>query len=229
MGRVLKIRVKYKIKFSKSGNMIYIGHLDLLKVTQRAVKRSGLPIAYSQGFNPHQQMSFALPLSLGVVSYSEVLDIELTEEVNPNEIKDKLNKSYPDGIEILSVRKFNFEEKNSASQVEVGTYEVFCEGIKDLKRSIEVLMKQDEIVVSKKTKRKDFKDTDVKHMIYELKALDENKVFLKISTGSKLNLKPELIIEHLYKLSNIKYNKLNINIVRTGMYKLIDGKCVDLI
>ncbi len=209
--------------------MIYIGHLDLLKVTQRAVKRAGIPIAYSQGFNPHQQMSFALPLSLGVKSYAEILDIQLTEEVNENDLKNKLNEAFPEGIEVLDIRKFKFEERNSASQVEVGTYEVYCENIKNLDKYIEKLMSQDEIVVAKKTKRKDFKETDVKHMVFEVKALDSNTVYLKIATGSKQNLKPELIIEQLYNLAEIPYDKLNIKITRTGMYKIVDSQCVDLI
>ncbi len=209
--------------------MIYIGHLDLLKVTQRAVKRAGLPIAYSQGFNPHQQMSFALPLSLGVESCAEILDIQLTEEVNENELKRKLNDAYPDGIEILDVRKFKFEERNSASQVEVGTYEVVCEKIQNLDEHIEQLMLKDEIIVAKKTKRKDFKDTDVKHMIFDIKTINENTVYLKIATGSKQNLKPELVIEQLYNLAKIPFDKLNIKIKRTGMFKIVDGQCVDLI
>ncbi len=209
--------------------MIYIGHLDLLKVTQRAIKRADIPIAYSQGFNPHQQMSFALPLSLGVRSYAEFLDIELTEEFDEEELKLRLNRAYPTGIEILNVRKFYFEERNSASQVEVGTYEIYCENIEHLEESIKKLMKQDEIIVAKKTKKKDYKDTDVKHMLYDIKAVNENTVFLKIATGSKLNLKPELIIEQLYKLSNIQFDKLNIKITRTGMFKVVNNECVDLI
>ncbi len=217
------------MKFSKTGKMKYIGHLDLLKVTQRAVKRANLPIAYSQGFNPHQQMSFALPLSLGVESYAEVLDIQLTKEMNENEIKNKLNEAFPKGIEILKVRKFKFEERNTASQVELGTYEVKCEGIKQLNDVVNKLMSQDEIIVAKKTKRKDFKDTDVKHMIFDIKALNENTVYLEISTGSKQNLKPELVIEKLYNLANIPFNKLNIKITRTGMYKVVNGICEDLI
>ena len=79
---------KYRLKFSKNGKMIYIGHLDLLKFFIRLIKRTQLPIAYSNGFNPHQQLTFAIPLSLGMSSYGEYLDIQLTEPVACEEIKD---------------------------------------------------------------------------------------------------------------------------------------------
>ena len=80
---------KYRLKFSKSGKMIYIGHLDLLKFFIRLIKRTQLPIAYSNGFNPHQQLTFAIPLSLGMTSYGEYLDIQLTAPVYCEEIKNR--------------------------------------------------------------------------------------------------------------------------------------------
>ncbi len=228
---VFEINIKYRIKFTKKDKMIYIGHLDLLKVTQRAIKRAGLPIAYSQGFNPHQQTSFALPLSLGVTGLSEYLDIQLVKEIEEEEILKSLNESFVEGIEILQVRKLREGEKNSASIVERGTYEVFTPDLQNIESLIEKLMGQDEILVEKKTKKKTFKTTDVKEDIFEIKKSEqnENSVFLNIATGSKKNLKPELVIEQLYKLAEVPFDKLNIKITRTGMLKEVNGEYVDLI
>ena len=105
---------KYRLKFSKSGKMIYIGHLDLLKFFIRLIKRTQLPIAYSNGFNPHQQLTFAIPLSLGMTSYGEYLDIQLTAPVDCEEIKNRCNQALPSGIEIL---KENFQKEKKIAHL----------------------------------------------------------------------------------------------------------------
>lgn len=220
--------IRYRVKFSKTDKMIYIGHLDLLKVTQRSLKRAKLPVAYSGGFNPHSQISFTLPLSLGVASVSEFFDIQLTEKMNETEIMNNLNEVLPIGMKILNVREFEPNEKNSAAEVEVGTYEIFCEGLNNLDKAIEKLLEQEKILIMKKTKQKTFVETDVKNLVYEVKKVKDNIVFLKIATGSKQNLKPELLIEKLYNLVNIPFDVLDLQITRTGMYKIIDDKMIDL-
>ena len=103
---------KYRLKFSKSGKMIYIGHLDLLKFFIRLIKRTQLPIAYSNGFNPHQQLTFAIPLSLGMTSYGEYLDIQLTAPVDCEEIKNRLHRCYNEelNIPVLDVKKICIQE-----------------------------------------------------------------------------------------------------------------------
>ena len=127
---------KYRLKFSKSGKMIYIGHLDLLKFFIRLIKRTQLPIAYSNGFNPHQQLTFAIPLSLGMTSYGEYLDIQLTAPVDCEEIKNRCNQALPSGIEILKVRELSEGEKNCASAIVAADYKVYIdkkiENLKDI-------------------------------------------------------------------------------------------------
>ena len=71
--------MKVRIKFEKRGNLRFIGHLDLMRYFQKANRRAGLPIAYSEGFSPHQIMSFAAPLSMGVESTAEYADFKLTD------------------------------------------------------------------------------------------------------------------------------------------------------
>jgi len=120
----LNNNIKYRIKFTKTGNMIFIGHLDLLKFFQRTIKRAGLPIAYSQGFNPHQLITFAIPLSLGVSSIGEYVDMQFKTEMDCDEIVSRLNDTMPLGIKILSARKLNEGEKTCAAAVEIGTYKI---------------------------------------------------------------------------------------------------------
>ena len=93
-----------RVRFAKYGAVKFIGHLDVLRYFQKAVRRSGLKIAYSQGFHPHQIMSFASPLGVGITSEGEYMDMELTADYTPQEIVDALNSAMVEGFTVLSAR-----------------------------------------------------------------------------------------------------------------------------
>ena len=90
--------------FEKTGNAVWISHLDLMRVFQRAFKRAGLPLTHTQGFNPRPSVSIALPLSVGIESRCELLDFDLEGEKVPNEeILRRLNRNLVEGVKILAV------------------------------------------------------------------------------------------------------------------------------
>lgn len=93
-----------RVRFAKYGAVKFIGHLDVLRYFQKAVRRAGLKIAYSQGFHPHQIMSFASPLGVGITSEGEYMDMELVAEYTPQEIVDTLNSAMVEGFTVLSAR-----------------------------------------------------------------------------------------------------------------------------
>ena len=93
-----------RVRFAKYGAVKFIGHLDVLRYFQKAVRRSGLKIAYSQGFHPHQIMSFASPLGVGITSEGEYMDMELVADYTPKEIVDALNEAMVEGFMVLSAR-----------------------------------------------------------------------------------------------------------------------------
>lgn len=93
-----------RVRFAKYGAVKFVGHLDVLRYFQKAVRRAGLKIAYSQGFHPHQIMSFASPLGVGITSEGEYLDMELTAEYTPKEIVEALNRTMVEGFTVLSAR-----------------------------------------------------------------------------------------------------------------------------
>ena len=93
-----------RVRFAKYGAVKFIGHLDVLRYFQKAVRRSGLKVAYSQGFHPHQIMSFASPLGVGITSEGEYMDMELTADYTPQEIVDALNSAMVEGFTVLSAR-----------------------------------------------------------------------------------------------------------------------------
>jgi radical SAM family uncharacterized protein/radical SAM-linked protein len=93
---------RVRIKYTKTGAMIFLSHLELLTLFTRAVKRAEIPVKYSQGFHPHPKFSFATALSVGVESFAEYLDIEVSPEFDPNQLKESLNRSLPDGISVVN-------------------------------------------------------------------------------------------------------------------------------
>ncbi len=222
--------IKYRLKFSKLDKMRFIGHLDLLKIFQRCIKRSNLPISFSQGFNPHQIISFALPLSLGMASTGEYTDFELEQEINPQQIIDRLNVNMPKGIEILNCRKLEKGEQNAAASVEAAFYEVAFPKFSNLLYVLENTLKQNEIIVEKKTK-KSLKEVDIRPDIFSLKDVstgDMNKIQMIISTGSNRNLKPETLVKYLYENTELEYNNYNTYYLRLDMYKKINNQFVSL-
>ena len=99
------MKVRYVIKFTKESSVKFISHLDLMRTIQRVIRRADLPMEYSKGFNPHMALSIAQPLSVGVYSDAEYMDIVLVEELEEKEIIDRLNAKTASGIKFLNARK----------------------------------------------------------------------------------------------------------------------------
>ncbi len=139
--------------FEKTGNAIYISHLDLMRMFQRAFKRAGLPLTHTQGFNPRPSVSIALPLSLGVESLCELLDFDL-EGSSPSseEICERLNAALVDGVKVLKVYEEKAKLKNLAF-LECAVSLEYDSGIPEgAKEQIETLFSQPEVIVDKKGK-----------------------------------------------------------------------------
>lgn len=225
---------RYRIKFSKLGRIRFIGHLDLLKVFQRAIKRAKLPISYSEGFNPHQKVSFAIPLPLGMESICEYVDIRLEENLQENEILVKLNEQMPIGIEILNVIKLKEEDKNAASIISAGEYLVNLDktiNIEEFNKKMEEILNLPEINIEKIVKKRGkevLKTVDIKDSIYKIEAIDENTIKIFIATGSVKNLKPDILLEYIYKTLGFEYNKFKISYKRISLQKEQDDKYLEL-
>ena len=116
--------MKLRIKFSKSGVMRFIGHLDIMRYFQKAIRRAGIDIAYSEGFNPHQIMSFAAPLGVGLTSNGEYMDIEVNSVTSSAEMIEQLNKVMVPGIKILNIMKLNDDTKNAMASVAAAEYTI---------------------------------------------------------------------------------------------------------
>lgn len=180
--------MKLRIKFAKSGVMQYIGHLDLMRYFQKAVTRAKIPVTYSAGFNPHQIMSFAAPLGLGITSESEYFDLDTTEDVNTDELVKNLDACMVDGMKVLSATVLSDEAKPSMSIVSACDYAITP---KDASLDLSAFKdwdKESEYLMLKKTKKS--KNTiDIKPLIYKLE-VEAGCIKTQLASGSVANLKP---------------------------------------
>ena len=195
--------MKVRIKFAKQGAMKFIGHLDVMRYFQKAIRRADIDIRYSEGFSPHQIMSFAAPLGVGITSNGEYLDIETEDTEDLSTMKDRLNQVMVEGVEIKSVRRLPDSAANAMSIVAAADYTVvFRQGYEPedtagWMKGVEEFYRQDHILITKKTK-KGQKELDLKPLVYEIRA-EEERLFLTISTGSSENIKPELVLDAYYQ------------------------------
>lgn len=213
---------KYRLRFEKKDKMIYIGHLDLMTFFQRAIKRAQLPIAYSKGFNPHQQMSFAVPLALGSYGYGEYVDIEFTEEMNGDDIINRLNSVMNKGVVVTSARKLSEGEKTGAAIVSAADYRVKLDiKLDNADEIINKLLSQETLEIERTSKRKT-KLVNIRTNIYSLGA-DNSKEFtvlnMRIATGSANNLKPELVCEYIYRENCLSFDPTKLVIERLELLK----------
>ncbi|HUW63839.1 MAG TPA: TIGR03936 family radical SAM-associated protein [Spirochaetia bacterium] len=112
----------YRICYQKTGPASYLSHLDLMRVMERSVRRAGLPLAYSEGFNPHPKMAFASPLPVGISGEEELADIELGEEVAPDMLREDLNRYLPEGLSVRKARPVEGGGRSLMAQVQKAHY-----------------------------------------------------------------------------------------------------------
>ena len=170
-----------RILFEKKGNAVWISHLDLMRLFQRAFKRAGLPLTHTQGFNPRPSVSIALPLSVGVESNCELLDFDLDGDKIANRIvRGKLNDYLLPGIRVIKVYDNGQKIKNLALLDTVVTLE-YDEGVPEGTVSkLQDFFAQDEVLVEKKTKTNGIQDQNIIPMIKSLEIVqaDQNTVLL---------------------------------------------------
>ena len=216
-----------RIKFKKYGVMKFIGHLDIMRYFQKSMRRAHIDIAYSEGFSPHQIMSFAAPLGVGITSDGEYLDIEVNSTLSSKESIDALNQVMVDGISILEYKKLPDMAKTSMSLVAAADYLIYIKdnytnpfNLKELEEQMHAFYQQQEILITKKTKKSE-RVIDLKPFIYDMKAVEYNgkpAFFLKVCTGSSSNIKPELVIEEFYRFCEIPFEPLAFQIHRQEVY-----------
>lgn len=204
-----------RLRFSKTDRCKYISHLDINRCMSRALTRAKIPLWYTEGFNPHPYMSFSLPLSLGIESFAESMDIRIIGDITNNEIKKRMNEVLPDGIRVLEV----YDDFRQDKDIAYSDY-VFKIQFKDNEtalKKINAVLNSDEINAErkvKKGKRKIFKETNLKPLIQNFNSSirgEEIVLNLRLMAGIEKNLNPTLLFDTIMKLIDIDFEWKSIS------------------
>ena len=244
----------FRIKFAKYGVVRFIGHLDVMRYFQKVIRRSKLPVSYSQGFSPHQLMSFALPLSVGVTSDGEYMEVEFDDEALLKEaeklekyIFDGLAANTTEGFAVLGVKmlpkpKPNTHQDKAMALVSAADYLIrvkdgYEESVgfstqDDLYSAFERFMGRETIEVTKKTKKNE-NQLNLKEFIYRYSNGDDAdaagiaharkfgsgmQLMMRLAAGSKVNIKPDLVLEAFLESLGREFDKNAFAIHRMELY-----------
>lgn len=226
---------KIRARLLKGDEVRFISHLDFLNTMNRALRRANIPIAYSQGYNPTPNISFATALAVGLTSDSEYIDFEMEETMDVQDFKEALNKVLPRGIEVIEAKQLISKSKSLASLVRQSSYFARLELTKEididkLREEVVNFLAQEEIVIRRKRRRKKDRVFDIKPMISKLEVIgvqgDLATIDMLIQTGSSGNLRPEEVVDALADYSEFIQPAKLVNIHRSGLYIEDEGKTI---
>ena len=193
--------MKMLVIFEKSERLRHIGHLDLMRAMQRALRRSGLPIAFSQGFNPHVLLNFAAPLSVGMPGKREIMEVPLSKGVCEGDFKKMLSAALPKDLPCIAVRSVDDRHPAPMASLTAATYSVQFEFLpENFAETLNRFMAQTEIPAIRKTKT-GMKPCDIRPMIHEA-LLEGNTLYMTLSLCEKATCKPDLFLSSLFEFAN---------------------------
>lgn len=199
-------------EFEKMGRMSWFSHLDLQNTMQRALRRARLPVAYSQGFNPHVLTSFATALSVGCQSRGEVMEVEMAGEISPEEFAEKLNACLPDGLKVRRCAPVPDSAPALMAKVAEAGYDITAPNA-DLTQAVEAFLKSEEVMVEKRSKTKT-RLVNIRPMVHEITcAFDgkDSRLSMVLEQTNANALKVELVMQALAPEQEFRF-------VRTALY-----------
>ena len=189
---------KLRLRFQKTGRAIYISHLDLMHTMQRAFSRAGYELKYSEGFNPHPQISIALPLSVGAGSLCEIMDFKLKADPDLSELPARLSAALPEGITVTEA----YEPERKVALLKwlavEGVMEYDERDPGEMARALTDFYAADSIVITRKTKR-GMGETDIRPGIREITFEPSDRAVLvkEVISAQEPTINPELLAEAL--------------------------------
>ena len=200
---------KVRLFFTKLDRAKYISHLDMNRCMSRAIKRAGLPVWYTGGFNPHMYLTFPLPLSLGCESVYECVDLKMTQKVDFDQMVSRLNACLPPDIQVFLAG----EQKMDQKEIAWADYEICFRNEDGLKEKLTSFFNQQEIKVIKKTKKGE-KEIDLKPH-FSLVSTEEKEgklvAVMRFATGIELNINPTLLLDNApFKLDVLTLKRLMV-------------------
>lgn len=221
------------MQFQKGDIVRHLGLLDLQRTIQRALRRSGLPIAYSNGFNPHIVMSFASALSSGVPGDAELLDVSLNGDTTEEACLEAMNRVLPPALKVSRIRLVDDRFPKVTAAMQQAQYRITLRGenTEKMVSAIADFLKEEEIMALRKTKKAETM-VNIRPMIHVLDAEyngveDTAVIIARVSFVETATLKPDLLMNTLAKYAGVELPKCEIR--RTHLLGLVNGEAVPLI
>ena len=212
------------LEFAKTGAARFISHLDLQRAFSRAVRRSGLPVKLSEGFNPHYVVSFASALALGMESTCECVEMALAEPVEPETFLLGIGKALPPGLDARRAVMLAENAPKLMAALRVAEYTVTVDGdTKALERAVQNVL-DEQTVHAQKTSKGVTKTIDIRGMIEEMTWRD-GRLVMHLAAAPEGSLRPELVLTALQQLAGLFEHR----VVRTALFARIGGHKADLL
>lgn len=216
---------RYRVLFSKEGPARFWSHLDLVRTTERALRRAGLPLAFSQGFHPHPRFSFAAPLPVGMAGEKEYCEVELAQNISPKEVFSRLGAVFPEGIRIKNVRLVPPGAPSLMAALERASYAAVMElsaAFPDtvLQEHIRLFLALDVLPVTRKKEGR-LQTRNIRPGIYRFQGrVEQNKVYLtmELQAGSSGNVRPEEVIQCFLERTVLPVLPETLKIKRTELF-----------
>lgn len=198
------IKYRKRLVFSKEGRLRFVGHLDLLRVFHRALNRAGIELVFSQGFNPHPQISFSQPLSLGSCGKHEYMELRLTREWDDTELLNRLNPHLPEGLHVSKCRTLPEDAKPVMSLATHALYEISLpeKYTSEYASWLQDFLSQDEILIKKLAKyhgEKQEVTVDIKPLIESLELISPCVLQLWCFCDNPKYLKPDRMMQAFWQ------------------------------
>ena len=196
----MKGNYTYRLLYEKGINVRYISQLDFVRVLNRTIRRSGLPVTYTIGFNPHPVMTVAAPIPVGTTSEYECIDIDFDEKQDTAFLAKHLDETFPEGIHVLAAKEVT-QASVPFRDIDAASYTVHAE-YSGIAPDVSAFLMLNEILIEKKTK-KGLKEIDIKPDIEKLALLSAEDgvcIFkMQLPCGNEKNIKPELVLQAMQK------------------------------
>ena len=198
-----------RIEFSKQGRAKYISHLDLTRMMTRAVRRASLPVWYTEGFNRHPYLTFAAPLSLGYEGLRETMDLRLIEDMDYSVLVERLNAAMPEGFQILDAYEAQAKPKDLTHAAYILMTDCSVSAVSEL-------LKSEQILVEKRTKKKEIKTVDIAQHFKDATVTDGTTIEVVLPCGSAETINPSLLFDALDAHTGSHWDR---RVVRTALLR----------
>lgn len=216
---------RYRVKFSKDGPARYSSHLDMVRAFDRSARRADLPVAFSEGFNPHPKFSFAAPLPVGMGGGDEYMDIALTVPLPTDELTARLDASMQEGYRILDAKEIPERTPALMALVSRAAYRATAtlpQGYSELelRSAVKDILNLKEIMTVREIKGKT-KEIDIRPGLFTLAGGVKGHILeinMELLIGSTGNVRPLEVLSEMYRLGGIPVDPEDFRIRRTTLY-----------